>query len=49
VGYLVLGTPDVPVKDPDPNDWEIKRIYLLSRFQGSGNGRRLMEACTKKF
>jgi ribosomal protein S18 acetylase RimI-like enzyme len=47
VGYLVLSTPDVPVKDPDPNDWEIKRIYLLSRFQGSGNGRRMMEACAR--
>ncbi|MEN9704256.1 MAG: hypothetical protein RLZZ393_135 [Pseudomonadota bacterium] len=45
VGYLVLSAPDVPVVDPGPDDWEIKRIYLLSRFQGGGNGRRMMEAC----
>ena len=47
VGYLVMGTPDLPISDPDPNDWEIRRLYLLSRFQGSGNGRRLMETCMR--
>ncbi|MEY4762073.1 MAG: hypothetical protein RLZZ200_1929 [Pseudomonadota bacterium] len=47
VGYLVMGTPDLPVKDPDPQDWEIRRIYLLSRFQGAGNGRQLMQVCMR--
>lgn len=48
VGYLVLGAPDLPLKNPDANDWEIKRIYLLSRFQGSGTGRHLMESCMRQ-
>jgi len=45
VGYLVLAPADVPVKLPDPADLEVKRIYLLHRFQRGGTGRRLMEAC----
>ena len=47
VGYLVLAPASVPVGDPDPSDLEIKRIYLLHRFQRSGAGRRLMEACMR--
>ena len=43
VGYLVLGVPDLPVADPDPRDREIKRIYVLHRFQGTGLGRRMMD------
>ncbi|HEY5891650.1 MAG TPA: GNAT family N-acetyltransferase [Chthoniobacterales bacterium] len=42
VGYLVLAPPKLPVADPRPNDLEVKRIYLLHRFQGNGLGRRLM-------
>jgi ribosomal protein S18 acetylase RimI-like enzyme len=30
------------VPDPRPDELEVKRIYLLNRFQGSGLGRRLM-------
>jgi len=44
VGYCVLTEPDLPEADPDPDDIEIRRIYLLSRFHGGGLGRRLMEA-----
>jgi ribosomal protein S18 acetylase RimI-like enzyme len=44
VGYLVLADPSSPVADPSPTDVEIKRIYLLSRFQGGGLGTRLMQA-----
>jgi ribosomal protein S18 acetylase RimI-like enzyme len=43
IGYLVLTTPDLPVADISSGDVEIKRIYLLHRFQGAGIGRRLME------
>jgi ribosomal protein S18 acetylase RimI-like enzyme len=43
VGYLVLAPADVPVKDPEPSDLEIKRIYLLHRFQRCGIGRKLMD------
>jgi ribosomal protein S18 acetylase RimI-like enzyme len=44
VGYLVLAPAAVPVPDPDPSDLEIKRVYLLHRFQGAGLGRQLVDA-----
>ncbi len=44
VGYLALLPPDLPVADLGPRDLEVKRIYLLHRFQGAGLGRRLMDA-----
>lgn len=47
VGYLVLGPADLPLPDPDANDLEIRRIYLLYRFKGCGLGRRLMEEATR--
>jgi ribosomal protein S18 acetylase RimI-like enzyme len=47
VGYLVLTTPDLPVADLDPRELEVKRVYLLHRFQGSGLGARLMQAATE--
>jgi len=43
VGYLLLTKPDLPLADLRPSDWEIKRIYLLHRFQGAGIGARLMD------
>jgi ribosomal protein S18 acetylase RimI-like enzyme len=42
VGFAVLSPPDLPVA-LTPDDIELKRIYLLHRFQGSGLGRRLMD------
>ena len=42
VGYLVLTRPDLPLADLGPNDWEIKRIYLLHRFQGQGTFRQFV-------
>lgn len=44
VGYLVLTTPDLPLPDVDARDLEVKRVYLLHRFQRGGIGGRLMEA-----
>ena len=41
VGYVMLSPPDLPVPT-GPGDLELKRIYLLSRFQGGGVGARLM-------
>jgi diamine N-acetyltransferase len=41
VGYAVLCPPDLPVP-LTPEDYELKRIYLLHRFQGSGIGAALM-------
>jgi ribosomal protein S18 acetylase RimI-like enzyme len=42
VGFVVLSPPDLPVAVTQ-NDIELKRIYLLHRFQGGGLGRRLLE------
>ena len=47
VGYLIATPPDLPLAGIDPRDWEIRRIYLLHRFQRAGLGRALMmEALT---
>mgnify|MGYP000917977105 CR=1 FL=1 len=42
VGYLLLAPAALPGTDP-ARDLEIKRIYLLGRYQGGGLGRRLLE------
>lgn len=47
VGYLHLTPPDLPV-ETRASDIEIKRIYLLSRFHGTGAGRALLEAATEE-
>ena len=44
VGYLVVTTPDLPLTDISASDLEVKRVYLLHRFQGRGIGARLMAA-----
>ena len=43
VGYMVLDRAALPVTDLRPTDYEIKRVYLLNRFQGGGIGRRLVK------
>jgi GNAT superfamily N-acetyltransferase len=43
VGYLVATPPDLPII-PAPGDVEIRRIYVLHRYQRLGLGRWLMEA-----
>ena len=43
VGYLVCCEPDLPV-ELTADDYELRRIYLLHRFQGLGIGRALMDA-----
>lgn len=48
VGYVVLATADLPIADPKPDDREVKRVYLLHRFQGGGLGRRLMDAARRE-
>ena len=45
VGFMVVTGPDLPMADPS-SDLEIKRIYLLSRFQGGGIGKRLLGHAT---
>lgn len=41
VGYALLCAPDLPIP-LKPEDIELKRIYLLHRFQGTGIGAALM-------
>jgi ribosomal protein S18 acetylase RimI-like enzyme len=42
VGYVVVAPVELPSAHPD-QDLELKRIYLLGRYQGGGTGRRLLE------
>jgi diamine N-acetyltransferase len=42
VGYAMVAAPKLP--GAQPGDLELKRIYALSRFHGSGLGRGLMDA-----
>lgn len=43
VGYMVVAPPQLPLPDT-ASDLELKRIYLLGRFQGGGLGKRLVSA-----
>jgi ribosomal protein S18 acetylase RimI-like enzyme len=43
VGYLMATPADLPLADLGPLDLEIRRIYVLHRYQGLGLGRWLME------
>jgi ribosomal protein S18 acetylase RimI-like enzyme len=40
-GYLVVARPQLPMADMS-RDLELKRIYLLGRYQGGGTGKRLL-------
>ena len=52
VGYMVVGHAALPVEDARPSDLELKRIYLLSKYHGSGIGKKLvadaMEYCRNR-
>lgn len=43
MGYIVLDDPKLPLDEISSADQELKRIYLLHRFQGTGVGQALME------
>lgn len=43
VGYMLVCEPNLPVTLA-PTDYELRRIYLLHRFQGCGIGRALMDS-----
>jgi ribosomal protein S18 acetylase RimI-like enzyme len=43
IGYIVCCDPDLPI-ELTQDDYELRRIYLLHRFQGLGIGRALMDA-----
>lgn len=40
IGYLLLTQPDLPASEP--GDLEVKRIYVLQRYQGRSVGVRLL-------
>lgn len=42
-GFALLTPPDLPIACQD-DDVELRRIYLMSRWQGGGLGRRLIGA-----
>ncbi|WP_047490447.1 N-acetyltransferase [Terriglobus sp. TAA 43] len=42
VGYIICCEPDFPIETL-PSDYELRRIYLLHRFQGLGIGKVLMD------
>lgn len=41
VGFMVVAPPQLPLPDT-AGDLELKRIYLLGKFQGGGIGKRLV-------
>lgn len=43
VGYALMGSPDFPAHLIQPGDLELKRIYVFSRFHGTGIGFKLMQ------
>ena len=45
VGFALVGPADLP--GASEGDLELKRIYILSRFQGNGTGSALMNAALK--
>ena len=47
VGYAVLCPPDLPVSLDPATDIELKRIYLLHRFQSAGIGLALLDWAAK--
>lgn len=42
IGFALVASCSLPGSDPEGGDLELKRIYLLSRFHGSGLGTELM-------
>jgi diamine N-acetyltransferase len=48
IGYALLSKPDLATAEMDGSDLELKRIYALSRFHGSGIGAALMEKATQE-
>ncbi len=43
IGFALLARPSLPIPTGE-RDLELKRIYLFSRFHGSGTGKALFEA-----
>ena len=50
VGFIQIGVawPETDDDDFSPEDAELRRVYVLSDFQGQGIGRRLIDAAFKE-
>jgi ribosomal protein S18 acetylase RimI-like enzyme len=48
VGFLVLTRTTLPIEDPHPQDLEVQRIYVLTRFHRTGMGFALMNLAIAK-
>ncbi len=48
IGYLLLTKATLPLDAPQPEDLEVQRIYVLSRFQRTGMGYALMNLAVSK-
>lgn len=48
IGYTLVTKPDLPGHDPDGGDLELKRIYLFSRFHGTGLGSALLDPAVEQ-
>ena len=42
VGFMLVAPARLPLPDLSPRDREIKRIYMLGKFQGGGTGKKLV-------
>ena len=42
IGYILCAAPELPAETIKPGDYELRRIYLLHRFQGLGIGGALL-------
>jgi len=43
IGYVLVERAKLPLPDLAPTDFEMKRLYVFQRFQGTGLGRRMVE------
>jgi len=44
VGYMMMSPPELSLPDLSEHDLELKRIYVFSKFQGQGLGKKLLQA-----
>ena len=48
IGFALMTRPELPASLVQPGDLELKRIYCLSRFHGTGLGAALMRAAIEQ-